>query len=67
VQELAEEEKQGVAGLVEDQVDAVEEAERGRGAKEVEPPGEDLPAENRQGQEAQGPARDRGESGGVRA
>ena len=56
-----------MARLVEDQVDAVEEAERGRGAKEVEAPGEDLPAEDRQGQEAQGPARDRGESGGVRA
>ncbi len=53
--------------LVEDQVDAVEEAQRGRGAEEVEAAGEDLPAEDRQGQEPQGPARDWEERGGVRA
>ncbi len=67
VEELAEEEKDRVPRLVEDQIDAVEKSQSGRGAEEVKPLGEDLPAENRQDEKSQRPPRYRGEGDGVRA
>ena len=58
VEEARQDEREDVAGLVDDEVDAVQEAQRAAPGVEVELALKDLPAEHGHHQQAQGPAGD---------